>query len=661
MAIPAFTPRSDWQLPVLSELPSWKEAKRVCVDLETKDPQLKKLGPGVRRDGKIVGFGFAIDGGPKAYLPIAHANGRNLDAKHVLQYFLDQAKCFKGELVGANLPYDLDYMAESKIIFRNVSFFRDIQVAEPLIDENQFSYSMQNIAKRRGIAGKDELLLRAAAASWGVDPKSGMWELPPEFVGPYGEQDCLLPLEILRAQEKEIDALGLREVYDMESRLLPVLLKMRRRGVRVDFDHLERVEEWATEREVSALARINHLTGCSLTTSDTTKTSALIPVLEHMGIDFNKPQYRTDPTDKFPKGQPSIKNDWLKTLPKNDIVQAILDAKKFNKLNGTFVKSIRTHAIGDRIHCTLKQMIGESEDGETGGAKYGRLSCSGPNLQQQPARDPEIGPMWRAIYIADEGGTWAVHDYSQQEPRWLVHYAELMKLPKARAMAERYRTDPTADNHDMMATLINAAWPTLAPKLKKEERSAAKVIFLGLCYGMGPGKLAKSLGLPTKWREFTAKDGSVVKYLGAGDEAQALLEKFRNGVPFVKKLMKLAEEKAEERGYIKTVDGRKCHFPKVWDPAKRKMRYDLTHKAGSRLVQGSAGGQMKTAMVKADDDGIRLQIQVHDELSHTIWSPEESLHCARIMRNAVPCNVPHKVDIETGPNWGEISEPDWAK
>lgn len=662
MPIPPFTPRSDWRPPVVSQLPSWAEAKRVCVDLETKDKDLTRLGPGWRRDAKIVGIGFAIEDGPSAYMPIAHANGTNLDPKHVLDYMRDQAEVFDGDIVGGNLPYDLDGLANEEIIFRKASF-RDVCVAEPLLDELQYSYGIDAIAARRGIAGKDEELLRAGAAAWGVHPKKGLYELPPELVGPYGEQDCRLPLQILRRQEKEIDDQGLWDVWNLESRLLPVLLKMRRRGVRVDFDKLEEIEEWARMQEVSALARLKHLTGVNLTTSDTTKTAALVPVLEHMGYDFSKPELRTDPTDKHPKGQPSITNDWLKAQPKHDVMDALLRAKKFNKLRGTFVKSIRTHAVGDRIHCTFKQMIGEDDSGEEGGARYGRLSCKDPNLQQQPARDPEIGPMWRQIYIPDEGGEWACLDFSQQEPRWLVHYAEELKLPKAAEMAERYRTDPTADNHDMMATLINAAWPTLEPKLKKLERDAAKIIFLGLCYGMGPAKLARSLGLPTKMRKFTTREGKEVEYLGAGDEAQALLDKFRKGVPFVKALMLKVEKKAGVRGWIRTIEGRRCRFPKLAKPRRVKglvYYYDWAHKGGNRLIQGSAGGQTKMAMVLADDAGIRLQLQVHDEVDFTFWSPSEPLECAEIMRNAVPCNVPHKVDIETGPNWGDIKTPAWA-
>jgi len=654
---PLFPPKSKWVMPNLASLPSWADAKRVCVDVETRDPQLKKLGIGVRRGGEIVGYGFAIEDGPSFYLPVAHGSGENLSNEKVVRYLKDQAKIFTGEIVGANLPYDLDYMAEEGIIFRKASFFRDVQVAEPLLDELHFSYSLDNIAGRWGIPGKDETLLKDAAEAWGVNPKSGLWELPAKFVGPYGEQDCRLPLTILRRQEREIEAQGLRDVYDLESMLLPVLVKMRRRGVRVDFDKLDQIEEWAKGKEVSAISRISHLTKFSLTTSDTTKNSSLIPVLESIGLVMPM----TEPTKRFPNGQKSCKNGWLEKLPNHPVIDAILEAKKFNKLQNTFVKSIRTHAIGDRIHCTFKQIVGEDSEGQAEGAKFGRLSCKQPNLQQQPARDPEIGPMWRQIYIPDEGGEMAVHDFSQQEPRWLVHFAEILGLPKAKEMGDKYRSDPKTDNHDMVATLINPNWPNLPAKEKKKERMDGKTINLGLGYGMGGKKLALSLGRPTAMRSFTNRQGELVEYEGAGEEAQDLLDRFEEGVPFIKALMKLAEKKANKAGFVRTISGRRCRFPEKHKRSYGEGKWDLTHKAGSRVIQGSAGDQTKEAMVQADAAGIRMQLQVHDELTHTIWSPQEALECAEIMMNAVKCNVPHRVDIETGPNWGQIKEPEWAK
>lgn len=623
-------PPTNWKLPIIGALPSWKDAKRVGVDLETRDPQLTTLGPGVRRDGYPVGYGFAIEDGPSAYMPTRHGHGTNLDEGHVLQYWRDQARDFTGEIAGANLSYDLDYLAEMGIVFRRASFFRDVQVAEPLLDELQFRYSLDAIAGRRGIPGKDEGLLKQAAEAWGVHPKSGMWQLPPEYVGPYGEQDCRLPLAILRRQEREIDALGLREIWDRESRLLPVLVKMRRRGVRIDFDQLDRVAENALEREIAALSRITHLTGIQLDTSDTTKTSAIAPVLRHIGLDI--PQTEA--------GNDSVKNDWLRTLD-GDVPAAIMSARKFNKLRGTFVKSIRTHAVGDRIHCTLRQMVGEAEGSdEAGGAKFGRLSCKDPNLQQQPSRDDEIGPMWRKIYLPDEGGEWLCADYSSQEPRITVHYAEATGAPGGAEMAQRYRDDPRMDYHQQIAEIMGVA------------RKPAKTIGLALAYNMGEGKLAKSLGLPYTAESFVNRRGETINYLKAGPEAQALLAQYHEAVPYIRQLAADTERVAKKRGYVRTWGGRHCHFPRK----RSGYGYDFTHKALNRTVQGSAADQMRQAMVDADDESIPLQLQVHDELDLTIGQRSEARQLAEVMRNAMQFTVPMVVDLEVGPNWADIEK-----
>jgi DNA polymerase I-like protein with 3'-5' exonuclease and polymerase domains len=656
------TPKTDWKPPQLSELPSWAGAKRVAVDIETKDLDLRKLGPGVRRpDCYIVGVAFAIDDGPCAYLPVAHAeqwDHANLDRDAVFQYLRDQAKVFKGEIVGANLQYDMDYLAHVGIHFDGI--YRDVQVAEPILDELQMSYSLENIAHRHGLKGKDESFLKRFAHSRAVDPKAGIWALPPEAVGAYAEQDVRLPLELLRRQEEMIDRQGLRPVFDLECRLQKVLLKMRRRGVAVDLNQVDYIQEMSRKREKEVLDEIHKQTGVRMVIhgekSDINLKKPLLEVMRFLGLDV--------PTTD--KGNPSITNEFLNSIqhPVGDLIR---NAKKWNKLRGTFCKSIRTHQVNGRIHCTFNQLRGEKAggDGESG-ARYGRLSCVNPNLQQQPSRDPEIGSLWRSIYIPDEGGQWACLDYSQQEPRWLVHYAETLRqlnakklkaaknnlaitgdqyevarltevvhsLRKSKAAVTAYCTDPTTDNHQMMADLCGTS------------RKEAKTVFLGMCYGMGGGKLCRSLGLPT---EVKVHSRLGIEYEAAGAEGQAIIEKFNQGVPFVRGLQKLCEAAAAERGYIRTAGGRRCRFPR-----RSGGGYEWAHKALNRLIQGSSGDQTKAAMVVADEAGCRLQLQVHDELDLTIWDRKEAEHLAEIMRGALPCMVPAKVDIEIGPNWGSI-------
>ena len=561
-----------------------------------------------------------------------------------LQYLRDQAKVFSGDICGAQIQYDLDYLAEEKVVFCSAKRFRDCQIAEPLLDELQFSYSLDNIAARRGLPGKDETMLRDAAKCYGIDPKAELWRLPARYVAEYAIQDARLPLQLLRRQEREIDDQNLWEVYDLESRLLPVLVKMRRRGVRVDFDRLEKVEQWALEEAKRCLDRVYLETLVRIEVDDVMKPGAVAPALQSIGA--NVP--RTPVTKEY-----SIDKDFLTGL-KHPVADAINRARKVAKLRTTFAASVRRHAIRDRIHCTFNQL--RKTDDETGkdeGARYGRLSCVDPNLQQQPSRD-DFAKRWRSIYVPDDPSAfWACNDYSQQEPRWLVHYAEECHLnprllrfdcPSAVVAAEKYRTDPNTDNHTMMARIIYGLADDQEPI--KTQRTNAKIIYLGLCYGMGGGKLARGLGLPTKMIQ--NRQGRMICV--AGTEAQEVLDLFNRRAPFVKMMAKLCERKAARVGYIKTVSGRRCRFPKD-DHGK----YDWCHKALNRLIQGSSGDQTKAAMVEADAAGFRIQLQVHDELDQTVQHRREAEELGTLMREVIIARVPFKVDTEIGPSWGETT------
>jgi len=245
LQLPLIEPECNWKVPSMSDLPSWKGAKRVGIDSETNDRHLKELGIGVRRGGYMVGISFAIEDGPSYYLPFAHEGGDNLDQEQVLGYMREQGATFDGDIVGMNLSYDLDYFWEAGINFPAVRFFRDIQIADPLIYELHTSYSLQSIATRHGLPGKDETKLREAAAAYGVDPKSGLWRLPARYVGEYAEADAVQPLLVLRKQERQIDDKDIWDIYNLESRVLPVLVRMRRRGVRIDQDKLKQIEDWS--------------------------------------------------------------------------------------------------------------------------------------------------------------------------------------------------------------------------------------------------------------------------------------------------------------------------------------------------------------------------------------------------------------------------------
>jgi DNA polymerase I-like protein with 3'-5' exonuclease and polymerase domains len=691
-------------LPHLSELPKWQGAARVSIDIETRDDQLTELGPGVRRGGYITGVSFAVDrwgtGSPACpafYLPVRHQGGGNyVDPRQVFDYLRDQARTFRGELAGANLGYDLDYLLEEGVEFQPARFC-DVQLSGALLLQPELEWAFDEdtgekylaekiipmnldaLARREGLPGKDEAKLEAWAAERGLDPKKDMWRAHSGIITPYACQDARLPLQVLQKHLYAIGEQGLGQVWDLESRLLPVLVRMRRRGVRVNLERVGRIEEEARKRERAAAETVASRSGIPFDPEDINKAQVLE---KHLAADGIK-------CPRTPTGLPSVKAKWLASL-RTPTAQAIQACRKWNKVRTTFCESIRAHQVRGRIHCTFNQLRQERDDGSQVGVGFGRLSSTDPNLQQQPARDPEIGPLWRAIYEPDDGGQWACADFSSQEPRWITHYAEVLanepesgwdaaSREAGRKAAHECRTNPAWDNHSMMAGFIfgdkysHQAYVD-GDKKAKGMRGDAKIIFLGKCYGMGGGKLCRELGLPTVWvvrdpnaerwttyRTDSPEGAALMKqgqrpFEAAGEEGERILKLFDRGVPYIRALMKSTSSVAEKRGWIRTAMGRRCRFPlnlgNVGD--REDKRYAWGHKALNRLIQGTSADQTKLAMVLADEAGIPLQLQVHDELDLTVPDRGMADRLVRIMIDAMPCNVPTKVDVEMGPNWGEI-------
>ena len=617
-------PDIDWKPPNMSELPSWADAKMVSMDLETRDKAMSEgYGSGcVWPDSYIIGISFCVDGDRPYYLPFKHYAGGNLQEEKVKEYIRDQAKNFKGELVGANLQYDLGYLLNEGIWFNNVSWFRDVLIADPLIYELHDSYSLDAVSKRYGLKGKEEEILSYTAKLHKLDPKKDMWKLNSKYVGHYAEQDALLTLQTYKKQLPFIEREKLWNVFNLESKVLPVLTNMRARGVRIDINKLDTIENWSREQEKNCLDEIKMRTGITLNLGQVWEKPPLAKILESIGINLEKTK----------TGQPLIDKKALENID-HPVAEALNRARKVNKLRTTFVKSIRERLINGRIHTTFNQLARENDAGDgIAGARWGRMSSEQPNLQQQPSRD-DFASMWRSIYIADEGKLWASLDYSQQEPRMLVHFAALCNLRKAQEALENYINNPDADNHQMMADMTGLP------------RKQAKELLLGTCYGMGGAKLCRALKLPSKM--IRMRNGNLLEV--AGDEGQEIIDQFNIKLPFVKELAQLTQLKASKVGFIKTIAGRKCHFPK-----NAAGEFDWTHKALNRLIQGSSADQTKMAMVALEEAGCELQLQVHDEVNWSVDCIEEAKLASEIMADCAKLSLKFKVDVEVGPSWGEV-------
>jgi DNA polymerase I-like protein with 3'-5' exonuclease and polymerase domains len=568
-------------------IPDLRATNVVAVDIETHDPYLAALGPGTRRGGFICGIPLATDKG-SCYLPLRHASG-NMEVTSTIGLLKDAFRDYKGTIVGANLQYDLDYLW-SEGIETPLAAYWDIQIADCLSYELEESYSLEALCSRYKIPGKQAGELEAYVESCGKKSDMAyMALLPAGAVYKYAKWDAIATLEIYRKQQR---SMALPPVVELEMKLIPIILGMTRRGVRVDLNALANIELLATARIASYLS----LVGTNVAVEDIRSSSRLAAIL-------NK-----STGHRFPirNGRPSVTAAELEAINHPDAMAAV-SARKWLKLRDTFCDSIRRHEANGRIHASFHQVRGEKY-----GVSFGRMSSSHPNIQQMPVRHEEFGKMWRSIFVPDEGMKWATLDYSAQEPRWSVHFAAHLNLYGAKAFRDKWNADPEMDVHQTVADMCHI------------KKAAAKTINLGLQYGMGADKLSHSLG----------------------HNGQAILDQYNLTFPFIRQLLYKIRDMANSSEFIQTIGGRRCHF---------KADKSDTYKALNRLIQGSAADQMKTAILRAAQAGARLQLTVHDELCLSVNGDDEVAIVKSAMINAIPCSVVTMAKVSVGDNWGTKS------
>ena len=612
-----FPPKSSWSVPAV--FPQFSKTETIAVDLETYDPHLMTCGPGwATGRGHVVGIGIATDNW-NGYFPIRHEGGGNLDEGLVLRWLRNTLSSEKREVIFHNSLYDVGWLRREGVDVKGKIL--DTIVAAPLVNENRYSYSLDNLGEFYCNEKKDESLLQNAALAFGVNPKSEMYKLHAKYVGPYGEQDAVLTLKLWKKLKLEIAEQNLEKILDMECRLIPLLLEMRWRGVRVDEEKADTISKQLSLKEQKIMVEIKRQYGSEV---NLWANASLQSIFEKNKIWF----------PRTAKGMPSFQRDWLEGHD-HELPQLIVKARKLNKARTTFIdKMIKDHCFNGRIHAEAHAMRNDR-----GGTVSGRFSYSNPNLQQVPARDPEIGNLIRSLFIPEEGCQWGVFDYSQQEPRLTVHYADQMKLTGAQDAVKLY-TEENADFHQIVADMANIP------------RKQAKTINLGLSYGMGKEKLIKELGIDDT-------------------EAESLFQQYHANVPFIRALQDQCARVAMDRGYIKTFAGRRCRFdlwesryertlPLPLEEAKEKygdnLKRSYTYKALNRLIQGSAADMTKLAMLGLWEEGIVPHLQVHDEVDISIENTEQANTVARIMENCVELAVPLLVDMELGTSWGETKD-----
>ena len=617
-----FAVQTEWDCP--DSFPDLSGEKYIAIDLETKDPDLKSKGSGaIQGHGEIVGIAVATEGW-KGYYPIAHEGGGNIDRRTVLEWFkkvcaTDSYKIFH------NAMYDVCWIKAYGIPING--HIMDTMVMSSLIDENRLSYTLNSISFEYLREVKDEKALKEAAESWGIDPKKELYKLPAMYVGNYAEKDAQLTLELFKTLSREIQRKNLVEIFDLETQLFPCLIDMKFKGVRVDIERAHKLKQQLSKQEEELLLTVKKETGIDV---QIWAARSIAKVFDKLSL-----TYAT--TEKT--GSPSFTKNFLSTH-EHPMVKNIAKAREINKAHTTFIDTILKHNYRGRIHADINPIRSDQ-----GGTVTGRFSYSNPNLQQIPARNKDLGPMIRSLFLPEEKCKWGCFDYSQQEPRLVVHYAATTEPisfdQSVRDIVEKFKDD-SVDFHQTVADMANIS------------RTQAKTINLGLFYGMGKTKLQAELGLNTK------------------QEAEDLFYQYHENVPFVRDLMNYTSRHAQSAGSIGTLLGRRCRFTK-WEPNRFGMhkpmdfveaertygrghiRRAFTYKALNKLIQGSAADMTKKAMLDLYQEGIIPHIQIHDELDISVESDGMAKKIIEIMENAVSLAVPNKVDYDSGDTWGDIN------
>ncbi len=628
----------------MNKFKSLQSAKEIALDIETYDPSLKELGPGVRREGYIIGISLATSDGFNEYFPIEHSQGKNLNKEKVIKYLQVQLGRSNQPKLGANILYDLDYLFQYKI---NVTGpWYDVQVAEPLLNENRKVYNLDSLAEEYLKVHKEvsEIDKYCDEKGWKGKPQAHLWKMPPEIVSKYAKADTLLPIKIFKKQKKKLIEQGLWDLFILETENLPLLLKMRREGIPVN---IRKVNQLIIKygKELKTITN-------KIKIEDLWEARAIAKIFDKKKIKYNRTR----------TGEPSFTMFWLENH-KNKFCNLLAEARKLNKFISTFLGGLQTLTINHRIHPLFYPLKGDDY-----GTVSGRFSASHINPQFMPNKkaDPIKGPEIRSCFKADKDHYWYRADYSQVELRILAHYAI---GPGSKEIREEYQKDPNTDYHD------------LSMKITGLERKPSKKITFGVVYGMGKKGLADKLNVPFK-------------------KAEEILNQYFNNLPFVRKTLYYVSNVAQRRGYIFTILGRQRRF-NSWEPAdwelsrmtkaitnKKEMidyvndciknhpkgfeektirpgvKRAWTYKALNSLIQGSAADLMKKAMNKIYKSGLtdelKIYLTVHDELDvgaeKTKIAKEAVQEMVYIMENAIKFKVPIITELEKGTNWGNLKK-----
>ena len=561
---------------------------------------------------QLVGLSLAVEDGKAFYVPLGHVDDFNqqqpgqLSMAEVLER-LRPVLVDPGILkIGHNLKYDMGVLAKYEV---PITPFDDTMLLSYVLDGARHGHGMDELAMRH----LDHETIPYEAVCGKGAKQIGFAAVPIDKATDYAAEDALVTLRLWHLLKRRLVEERLATVYEtLERPIAPILATMEATGIIVDRRHLETLSsifgQRMAEREEAAIK----LAGRPFNLGSPKQLGEIL--YDEMGIGGGK---------KTKTGAYATGAEVLEELAAqgHELPQVILDWRQLQKLTRTYTESLVEEIVPEtgRVH-TSYMMAATST---------GRLSSTDPNLQNIPIRTEE-GRRIRGAFVAPDGHLLVSADYSQIELRVLAHMADIGALKEAFAK--------DTDIHSVTAARM---FKVAESEVGSDLRRRAKTINYGIIYGIGAFGLAQRLGIPHA-------------------EAKAFIEAYFEEYPGVQAYMERAKAEAREQGFVTTLFGRRCFVPEILSKQPNRRSY-AERQAINAPIQGSAADIMKRAMrqvaraVDAADLGIRMLLQVHDELVFEV--PEDRVEEAKpllkqVMEDAAALDVPLVVDIGAGADWG---------
>ena len=520
---------TDWH--PLPALPDLRRVDIIALDTEERDEGLLAgRGSGwVWGAGHICGISVAYraEGNIVAhYFPLTHPDSPNFDRELTFQWLRDLIASGV-QFVTQNGVFDWGWLrTDAGIVMPPSKQLEEIGALATVIDENRKRYSLDALCEWRNLPGKDETLLKEAAIAAGfpkrAKPQAFISQLPARFVGPYAEADARNTLALFKSLNPILDQQGTRGAYRLEVDLLPMCLEMRRRGIRTDTAAAEQARDLLLHKRDAVLAELSEKLGVTVGMDELNRSAWRAAMFDQHGVKYPRTE----------KGNPSFtagNSGWMPRHP-HWLPQLIVQADKLNNYAVNFLETyIMGHVVRGRVHAEI-----HPHRSDEGGTRSLRFSYSSPPLQLMPAHDKELAPLIRGVFLPEEGEWWAKCDVSQQEFRFIVHYAARHGLRGAKEAAERYRADPNTDFHAFVASLTG------------RDRQTSKNINFARAYGAGVRKFAAMIGIPES-------------------NARAIYNEYDHHLPFVSQLSMLCEREVRRKGFLTLYDCARRHWTD-WAP-----------------------------------------------------------------------------------------------